>query len=99
MVALRFLTNSVGVHPRNIYTKYEENPCSSLGEVKKVYEGNDDDRHRVITRDTLTHLVLLKSCAISVVEWFTRASMWPEFGHLFCHDAHDTNNLAEKYQN
>ena len=31
------LTNLVGVHPRNIYTKFEANPCSGLrGEVEKI---------------------------------------------------------------
>ena len=31
------LTNLVGVHPRNIYTKFEANPCSGLrGEVENV---------------------------------------------------------------
>ena len=51
----------VGVHPRNIHTKYEANPCSGLREVektKKVHANNDDnnnDGHRVIARFTLTH--------------------------------------------
>ena len=36
------LTNLVGVHPRNIHTKFEANPCSSSREEvekkqKKVY--------------------------------------------------------------
>ena len=31
------LTNLVGVHPRNIHTKFEANPCSGLrGEVEKL---------------------------------------------------------------
>ena len=29
------LTNLVGVHPSNIDTKFEANPCSSLREVEK----------------------------------------------------------------
>ena len=29
------LTILVGVHPRNIHTKFESNPCSSLREVEK----------------------------------------------------------------
>ena len=29
------LTNLVRVHPRNINTKLEANPCSSLGKVEK----------------------------------------------------------------
>ena len=35
------LTNLVGVHLRNIHTKFEANPCSGLrGEVENVY--NED---------------------------------------------------------
>ena len=35
------LTNLVGVHPRNIHTKFEANPCSSLKEeVENVF--NED---------------------------------------------------------
>ena len=35
------LTNLVGVHPRNIHTKFEANPCSDLrGEVENVF--NED---------------------------------------------------------
>ena len=55
------LTNLVGVHPRNIHTKFEANPCSSLREVeklKKVHTDNDqddDDGHSLIARVTLTH--------------------------------------------
>ena len=30
------LTNLVGVHPRNIHTKFEANPCSRLREVEKL---------------------------------------------------------------
>ena len=53
------LTNLVGVHPRNIHTKYEGNPCSGSREevekTKKVYAAAaDDDGHRVIARVTLT---------------------------------------------
>ena len=59
------LTNLVGVHPRNIHTKFEANPCSSLREevkkTKKVHaddnddDDNDDDGHSLIARVTLTH--------------------------------------------
>ena len=48
-------TNLVGVHPRNIHTKFEENLCSSLDKspkTKKVHVANDDDRHRVIASHT-----------------------------------------------
>ena len=34
--SIPMLTNLVGVHPRNIHTKSEANPCSGLKEVKKV---------------------------------------------------------------
>ena len=30
------LTNLVGVHPRNIHTKFEANLCSGLREVEKL---------------------------------------------------------------
>ena len=30
------LTNLVGVHPRNIHTKFEANPCSGVKEVEKL---------------------------------------------------------------
>ena len=30
------LTNLVDVHPRNIYTNFEANPCSGLKEVEKL---------------------------------------------------------------
>ena len=60
------LTNLVGVHPRNIHSKFEANPCRGLREevekTKKVHasvaaddDNNDDiDVHRVIARVTLT---------------------------------------------
>ena len=60
------LTNLVGVHPRNIHTKFEANPYSGLREevekLKKVHadddadagDNDDDDGHRVIARVTLT---------------------------------------------
>ena len=53
------LTNLVGVHPRNIHTKFKANPCSGLREeVEKVHavdndDDNDDDGHRMIARVTL----------------------------------------------
>ena len=34
------LTNLVGVYLRNIHTKFEANPCSSLREVENVF--NED---------------------------------------------------------
>ena len=59
-------TNFVGVHPRNIHTKFEAIPCSGLREevekLKKVHaddnnDNNDDDEdgHSLIARVTLTH--------------------------------------------
>ena len=50
------VTNLVGVHPRNIHTKFEANPCSGLRSRKtKNLHADDDDGHRVIARVTLTH--------------------------------------------
>ena len=51
------LTNLVGVQPRNIQTKFEANPCSSLrGEGHADDDDNDDDDgHSLIARVTLTH--------------------------------------------
>ena len=57
--------NLVGVHPRNIHTKFETNPCNGLKEdVEKLKNNADDtndnnndddnDGHRVIARVTLT---------------------------------------------
>ena len=52
------LTTLVGVHQRNIHTKFEANPCSGLREVEKLVhaddDNNDDDRHSLIARITLT---------------------------------------------
>ena len=48
------LTKFVGVHPRNTHIKFEANLFSSLCEVKKVYNDNDDG-HRVIATVALTH--------------------------------------------
>ena len=51
------LTNLVGVHPWNIHTKSEANPCSGSREevekTKTVY-ADDDNGHRVIARVTIT---------------------------------------------
>ena len=55
------LTNLVGVHPRNIHTKFEANPCSGSREVeknKKVHadDDNDDaDGHSLIAIKTQTY--------------------------------------------
>ena len=66
------LTNLVGVHPRNIHTKFGANPWSGLREevekLKKVHDDNNDDDddddnddgHSLIARVTLTHWVWLK---------------------------------------
>ena len=41
------LTNTVGVHPRNIHTKFEANPCSGLrGEVEKLKSSRRQQRQR-----------------------------------------------------
>ena len=57
------LTDLVGVHPRNIHTKFEANPCSGLrGEVEKLKSSRRRQRQRRqrrrrqrIARVTLTH--------------------------------------------
>ena len=50
------LTNLVGVHRRNIHTKFEANPCSGLREeveVEKVHANdNNDDGHSLIASHT-----------------------------------------------
>ena len=44
------LTNLVGVHPRNIHTKFEANPCSGSREEvenpKKVHAADDNNGQR-----------------------------------------------------
>ena len=41
------LTNLVGVHPRNIHTKFEANPCSgSRVEVEKLKSSRRQQRQR-----------------------------------------------------
>ena len=41
------LTNLVGVHPSNIHTKFEANPCSGLrGEVEKLKSSHRRRRRR-----------------------------------------------------
>ena len=37
------LTNLVGVHPRNNYTKFEANPCSGWRELEKLKKVHADD--------------------------------------------------------
>ena len=55
------LTNLVGVHPRNIHTKFEAIPCSGSREVEKPKtDDNDkdnDDGHRVIARVSVTKMI------------------------------------------
>ena len=47
------LTNAVGVHPRNIHTKFEANPCSGLrGEVEKLKSSRRQQRQRRRRRRT-----------------------------------------------
>ena len=53
------LINLVRIYPRNIRTKFETYPCSgSREEVKKTNKvhtaADNDDRHRVMPRVTLT---------------------------------------------
>ena len=41
------LTNLIGVHPRNIHTKFEANPCNGLrGEVEKLNSSRRQRRRR-----------------------------------------------------
>ena len=49
------LTNLVGVHPRNIHTKFEANRCSGLREEADDNNDDDNDGHSLIARVTLTH--------------------------------------------
>ena len=54
------LTNFVGVHPRNMHTKFKANLCSCLSsrrsrKTKKVHaedNNEDDDGYRVIANHT-----------------------------------------------
>ena len=47
------LTNLVGVHPRNTYTKFEANPCSGLREdVEKLTKFTPTTATRTTTTDT-----------------------------------------------
>ena len=68
--SIPIFTNFVGVHLRNIHSKFESNLCSGLREevekLKKVQaddnnDDNNDNGHRVIARVTLTHWVWLKT--------------------------------------
>ena len=59
------LTNLVGVHPRNIHTKFEAKSVQRFErrsrKTKKVHaedndnDNNDDNGHSLIARVTLTH--------------------------------------------
>ena len=40
------LTNLVGVHPRDINTKFEANPCSGLREVEKLKSSRGRQQRR-----------------------------------------------------
>ena len=53
----QILTNLVGVHPRNIHTKFEANPCSGLrGEVEKLKSSRRRQRRRRRTQpDRYSH--------------------------------------------
>ena len=58
--SIPILTNLIGVHPRNVHTKFEANPCSAFKrrsrKTKKVHDDDDDDDgHSLIARVTLTH--------------------------------------------
>ena len=77
-------TNLVGVHPRNIHTKFEANPCSvSRAEVeKKVHDDdNNDDRHSLIAsvinnRNSYVYIwYLVASWACEVIVIFTQKKL------------------------
>ena len=55
------LTDLVGVHPRNIRTNFEANPCSGLREevekLKKFTPTTLTTTDSLIARVTITHLV------------------------------------------
>ena len=47
------LTNLVGVHPRNVHTKFEANPCSGLREeVEKLKKFTPTTPKTTTTTDT-----------------------------------------------
>ena len=70
------LTNAVGVHPRNIHTKFEANPCSGLREVEKLKSSRRQQRQRrqrqrrtQPDRYSHTHsLSVTKNCSIKSFE-------------------------------
>ena len=64
------LTNLVGVHPRNIHTKFEANPCRGLREevekLRKVHATDDDnDGHSLIAGVTHSLSVTKNHCIYS----------------------------------
>ena len=83
------LTNSVGVHPRNIHTKFEANPCSGLrGEVEKLKSSRRQQRQRRQRRrqrrrrrrtqpDRYSHTHSL-SVTKNAIKWY-KLSRRPEF--------------------
>ena len=46
------LTKLVGVHPRNINTKFEANPCNGLKEVEKLKKFSPTTMTTTMTTDT-----------------------------------------------
>ena len=70
------LTNLVGVHPRNINTKFEANPCSGWrGEVEKLKSSrdNDDDGHSLIASHTHSLSVTKNVCTVSTCLYVEQA--------------------------
>ena len=63
------LTNLVGVHPRNIHTKFEASPCSDLRVEVKNQKSSRRWWHRVIARVTLTRWVWLKNHSLVSPIW------------------------------
>ena len=48
------LTNLVGVHPRNIHTKFEADPCSGSREVEKQKKFTPTTKTSTTTTTTTT---------------------------------------------
>ena len=67
------LTNLVGVHPRNIHTKFEANPCSGLREeVEKL--------NKSANALALCHPPSASFCSVLAVQWSSR---------IFTHDRYN----------
>ena len=71
--SILILTNLVGVHPRNIHTKFEANPCSGLREeVEKLNKSTN--------ALALCHPPSASFCSVLAVQWSSR---------IFTHDRYN----------